>query len=130
VTTVRLVAFLLLAGCKGCAPEPEPLLPSVMVLVLDGVRADELSRVETSALTGMSGEAYAAETWETLAVHATIVRAALNQRDDDGARARRARHRAPRDLRELPGRRGAGPRRVRAGAPHDLRGGARGPGPR
>ena len=79
MATVHLVAFLLLAGCKGCAPEPEPLPPSVMVLILDGVRADELSRVETSALTGMSGEAYAAETWETLAVHATIVRAALNQ---------------------------------------------------
>ncbi|MDP2317179.1 MAG: alkaline phosphatase family protein [Pseudomonadota bacterium] len=76
---VFFAALPLVGGCKGCTSERAPHPPSVMVLVLDGVRTDEFTRVETSDLTGMSGEAYAAETWATLGVRGTVVRAALNQ---------------------------------------------------
>ncbi|MDP2306293.1 MAG: hypothetical protein Q8P18_09730 [Pseudomonadota bacterium] len=76
---VVIALLVLLGACNGCAPPADPLPPSVLVLVLDGVRTDELSRTQTSDLTGVSGEAYAEETWSRLAVRGTVVRAALNQ---------------------------------------------------
>lgn len=69
----------LLSACNGCTPDAEPLPPSVLVLVLDGVRTDEITRAATSDLTGVSGEAYAEETWKRLATRGTVARAALNQ---------------------------------------------------
>lgn len=74
-----IVLLALLTGCNGCAPEGEPLPPSVLLLILDGVRTDEFSRLEPSHLTGVSGEAFAQETWSRLATRGTVVREALNQ---------------------------------------------------
>jgi len=59
----------LLAACKDCRGNPVPLTAekSAMILVLDGVRSEEYSSDErVSDLTGMTGEAYASETWATL----------------------------------------------------------------
>lgn len=72
-----LSALLLLGGCKGCTAT-DPLPPTVVILVLDGVRTDEFSGTAISDLTGMSGEAYAEETWRTVVPDGTIVRQGLN----------------------------------------------------
>ncbi|MES2644167.1 MAG: sulfatase-like hydrolase/transferase [Myxococcota bacterium] len=75
-----LIPLALLGGCSnGCGPAVEPLPPSVLVLVLDGVRTDEFSTTTESDLTGVSGEAYSEQTWKRLATRGTAVRAAINQ---------------------------------------------------
>ncbi len=68
---------LLLVGCKP-DPETTPHPPSVILIVLDGVRTDEFTGTFPSDATGVTGEAYAAETWATLAPAGTVVRAAHN----------------------------------------------------
>lgn len=67
-----------LAACTGPGVDRAPHAPSVIVIVLDGVRADEFTSTTTSDVTGESGEAYAAETWASVAPDATVVRAAYN----------------------------------------------------
>ncbi len=73
----RLLPLVLLTGCNGCTVE-DPLPPTVIVLVLDGVRTDEFSTATASDLTGVPGEEYADETWRTLVGEGTVQRAALN----------------------------------------------------
>ena len=72
--------ILLLTGCQDCRHEVRPeAQPSAMILVLDGVRSEELTSDDrVSELTGVSGQTYASEIWETLAPQAATLRAALN----------------------------------------------------
>ncbi|MDP2317178.1 MAG: alkaline phosphatase family protein [Pseudomonadota bacterium] len=68
----------LVVACTGPDADKGPHAPSVIVLVLDGVRTDELTATGTSDVTGTSGEAFATHTWDTLAPAGTVVRAIRN----------------------------------------------------
>lgn len=72
--------LLLLTGCADCRHSPDdPAAPSAMILVLDGVRSEEFtSDTRVSDLTGMTGQAYASQTWAALGGDAATLRAALN----------------------------------------------------
>lgn len=72
--------LLLLTGCADCRHSPdEAAAPSAMILVLDGVRSEEFtSDTRVSDLTGMTGQAYAAQTWAALGAEAATLPAALN----------------------------------------------------
>ncbi|MES2644166.1 MAG: alkaline phosphatase family protein [Myxococcota bacterium] len=72
------LALLALAACTDPKVDRAPHAPSVIVIVLDGVRSDEFTSTSVSDVTGASGEAFAAETWATVAPDATVVRAAWN----------------------------------------------------
>ncbi len=67
-----------LLGCTDPGATEAPSPPSVIVIVLDGVRTDEFTSTTRSDVTGTTGEAFAAETWATVAPDATVVRAARN----------------------------------------------------
>lgn len=76
-----LALVLLLAGCAkkdGSSGDEGPLPPSVLLLVTDGVRVEELSSDWASDLTGMSGEDYAADLWGGLGRDAAVFRVAYN----------------------------------------------------
>jgi hypothetical protein len=68
----------LVAGCTGNAGDKGARAPSVIVLVMDGVRTDEFTSTTVSSVTGVTGEAYAKNAWKTLAPDASVVRAAHN----------------------------------------------------
>lgn len=70
----RLAAAALLTAC-GRADEGEP---RALLIVLDGVRTDELTGLAPSPLTGMPGAGWATRTWETFGAEGTVVREALN----------------------------------------------------
>ncbi len=64
---------------RGSPVVSTPAEPSVMILVLDGVRSEEFtSDSRVSDLTGETGEAYASQTWATLGPHMATLRAATN----------------------------------------------------
>ncbi len=66
-----------LALALACA-QRDPAVPYALVLVIDGVRTDELTSPHRSTITGVSGEEWAAEAWDELAPRAAVVRSALN----------------------------------------------------
>ena len=68
--------FLAFAACD--APPVKSPGPSAIILVLDGVRVDELTGTGTSDLTGKTGEDEADATWAALSGGAAIVRQGLN----------------------------------------------------
>jgi hypothetical protein len=57
---------------------PAPLPHAALVIVVDGVRTDELSDTRPSDLTGVPGVEMAANLWATVAPEATTIRALLN----------------------------------------------------
>ncbi|MDP2306294.1 MAG: alkaline phosphatase family protein [Pseudomonadota bacterium] len=67
-----------LSACTGTEIDRAPHAPSVIVLVLDGVRSDEFTSASASDITGVTGEAYASRTWASVAPVATVVRTAYN----------------------------------------------------
>lgn len=72
---------LLLGGCirkDETGPDEGPVEPSVLLLVTDGVRVEELSSDWPSDLTGMSGEDYADGLWGRFARDTAVYRAAYN----------------------------------------------------
>lgn len=71
----------LLAGCTGRKHpiDNTPAEPSAMILVLDGVRSEEFtSNDRVSDVTGLTGQAFASQTWATLGPNMATLRAALN----------------------------------------------------
>jgi hypothetical protein len=69
-------------GCHGkddeVVPDEGEYPPSALVLVLDGVRVEELTSTFASDVTGVSGEEYAHKLWADVAPDAAVVRAAIN----------------------------------------------------
>ena len=66
-------------ACREPEPEQAPIAavaaaPSVLVLVIDGVRTDEIVSAEVSPLTGEPGVATAPGLWSTLAPRALVAR--------------------------------------------------------
>lgn len=78
------MTFLLARLLGACSHKDDPssgegpFAPSVLLLVTDGVRVEELSSDWASDLTGMSGEAYADGLWGRFAREAAVFRAAYN----------------------------------------------------
>lgn len=70
----RLAVAALLTAC-GRADDGEP---RALLVVLDGVRTDELTGLAPSPLTGLPGDGWAPRTWETFGAEGTVVREALN----------------------------------------------------
>lgn len=68
------------SGTTDSTPGTTPTAtPSVLILVMDGVRVEEfVSDERISDITNMSGEAFADQTWASLAPDSTVVRAAYN----------------------------------------------------
>lgn len=68
----------------ACAEGPvattrlQPGDPHALVIILDGVRVEELTSDWASDLTGESGQAFATNTWSTVAASGTVVRSILN----------------------------------------------------
>lgn len=69
------VAAAMLSACNSEEAGP----PSVLLIVLDGVRTDELTGTLDSPLTGGSGECWGEETWAGFGAEGTVVRAIVNQ---------------------------------------------------
>lgn len=65
----------LLACSNPSVPEPGP---TVVVLVIDGVRTDEITSTSVSDLTGVTGEESAPHLWSEVAPEGTVVRALRN----------------------------------------------------
>lgn len=75
----HIAALLALSACTGVSEaDRAPHAPSVIVIVLDGVRSDEFTSTRVSDVTGASGEDYASRSWAAVAPDATVVRAAWN----------------------------------------------------
>ncbi len=74
------LAVLPLLACDGGEPETslEPGDPHVLVLILDGVRVEEITSDWVSDVTGVTGEAHAHRTWAEIGPDATIVRSIQN----------------------------------------------------
>jgi hypothetical protein len=72
--------FLLLACAEGpvATTRLKPGDPHALVIILDGVRVEEITSDWASDLTGASGEAFATNTWDTVAASGTTVRSILN----------------------------------------------------
>lgn len=76
-------SFLLLPLLAACADPPtsdglEPGDPHVLVIIMDGVRVDEVTGTWASDLTEMTGEEWAVNLWTDVAPDATVVRSILN----------------------------------------------------